>query len=447
MHWIAGYYNVFFAPIMPDSVNNPVPALLLRAARSVCEVLTGTLPTLTPSWWNDLVLANLSFQQQRAVEVRKISELSGLDLAALLRIFDANWNAIAERLRLPNEVRHYLKEARTVRDRWAHASSTGYGPDDVYRDLDTIQRFLAAVGADDGVTEEIKRLKDHAISSRGIAVTGKPTKLPSAAFFTVGQLVALKSNPKTTGAVIAIQETGPERRYSVFQDGAIVTYYEAQLCPVAVADELRLIQVDEFKAYLSALQIRHPSTSVVYSLNAARIDCVPYQFRPVLKFIQAERPRLLIADGVGVGKTIEAGLILKELQARTDLQRVLIICPKPLITERKWESEMKRFDERFLPLDGSKLDYCIGEVSLDGEWPDQYSKSILPYSILDEELLLGSRGDSRRRRKGLVDLSTFPRFDLLIFLLLTRPSTCETLRRTPTNAYASFARMLTQCSF
>lgn len=132
----------------------------------------------------------------------------------------------------------------------------------------------------------------------------------------------------------------------------------------------------DFDAYLSALHIRHPSTSLVYSLNAARIDCVPYQFRPVLKFIRAERPRLLIADGVGVGKTIEAGLVLMELQARVDIQRVLVICPKPLITERKWESELKRFDERFIPLDGDKLRYCVNETDMDGVWPDQFSHEL-----------------------------------------------------------------------
>ena len=112
-HGNARYYNVFIAQVMPDTVAEQVPAILLRAARSVCQVLTGILPALTPSWWDDLVLASLSFQQQRAVEVWSIDALSGLDLAALLRVFDVNWNAIAEHLRLPNEIRHYLKEART----------------------------------------------------------------------------------------------------------------------------------------------------------------------------------------------------------------------------------------------------------------------------------------------------------------------------------------------
>lgn len=235
-----------------------------------------------------------------------------------------------------------------------------------------------------------------------------------ASAFSVGQVVCLRSNPATTGAVINVHPGHPEPRYSVFQNGSITTYYESQIRAADIVNGLDVISIAEFDAHLSALQIRHPSTSIVYSLNAARIECVPYQFRPVLKLIRADRPRLLIADGVGVGKTIEAGLILKELQARTDIQRVLVICPKPLITERKWESEMKRFDERFIPLDGEKLRYCVNETNLDGVWPDQYAKAILPYSLLDEDLLFGSRDGAKRRRKGLLDLSPFPRFDLII---------------------------------
>jgi len=157
------------------------------------------------------------------------------------------------------------------------------------------------------------------------------------------------------------------------------------------------------------------SCSTLYSLNAARIDFVPYQFRPALKFIRSDRPRMLIADGVGVGKTIEAGLILRELQARSNIQSVLVICPRPLVTERKWEIEMRRFDERFIPLDGPLLRRCINETDLEGRWPIQYQKAILPYSLLTEELLYGQPGSrNRRSRKGLLDLDPPPRFGLVI---------------------------------
>lgn len=154
---------------------------------------------------------------------------------------------------------------------------------------------------------------------------------------------------------------------------------------------------------------------MLYSLNAARVDFIPYQFRPVLRFIRADRPRLLIADGVGVGKTIKAGLILRELQARRDLRSILIICPRPLVIESKWLNEMKRFEERFTHLDGRTLRYCINEMDLDGVWPEQHQRVIVPYSLFDEVLLYGSGPERRRKRKkGLLDLDPPPRFDLVI---------------------------------
>ena len=134
-----------------------------------------------------------------------------------------------------------------------------------------------------------------------------------------------------------------------------------------------------------------------------------------MKFIKSDRPRLLIADSVGVGKTIEAGLILRELQARGDLKSVLIICPRPLVAEEKWQREMKRFDEDFVHLDGKTLRFCINEMHLDGEWPEQYQKVILPYSLLDKTLLYGPGGNRKQRtRKGLLDLDPPPHFDLVI---------------------------------
>ena len=76
---------------------------------------------------------------------------------------------------------------------------------------------------------------------------------------------------------------------------------------------------------------------------------------------------------------------------------------------------MKRFDENFEHLDGSKLQYCIREMHLDGEWPEQYKKVILPYSLLNNDLLFGPGGSRRRRSgKGLLDLDPSPHFDLVI---------------------------------
>ena len=234
--------------------------------------------------------------------------------------------------------------------------------------------------------------------------------------FSQGQIVVLKSDSSVKGAVVEVLPGGDEDRVRVFTEGNIHTYYASQLkTEERPEDTFQSLSRDQFHAYLTALQIRHPSLSKLYSLNAARVDFIPYQFRPVLRFIRSDRPRLLIADGVGVGKTIEAGLILRELQARRDINSVLIICPRPLVTERKWESEMKRFDERFTHLDGPTLRYCINEMDLEGVWPQQHQRTILPYSLFDEVLLHGSKRRGRgKSRKGLLDLDPPPRFDLVI---------------------------------
>ena len=216
--------------------------------------------------------------------------------------------------------------------------------------------------------------------------------------FQPGQLVRLKARPATTGVIVARLPSDPEARYQVFHDGSLTTYYASQIEPATLPEARPSVTPAALHAALTALQLRHPSTGHLYSLFASRINFVPYQFRPVLKLIQADRPRLLIADEVGVGKTIEAGLILKELQARRELRSVLVICPRPLVAERKWLEELKRFDEQFAHLDGPALRYCIEETHLDGVWPQQYARAILPYSLLDEALLLGTPAGAQAAR-------------------------------------------------
>ncbi len=234
--------------------------------------------------------------------------------------------------------------------------------------------------------------------------------------FAPGQVVFLRADPSVRGVVVSVTPGTPEDSIEVFVDGSRQSFYPSQLEVEPERDDnLQNLTCDQFHAYLTALQIRYPGLSTLYSLNAARIDFVPYQYRPVLRFIRADRPRLLIADSVGVGKTIEAGLILRELQARRNIKSVLIICPRALITEEKWLREMKRFSEDFTHLDGGDLRYCMKEMHLDGHWPDKFQKVIIPYSLFDNNLLYGREGNrSRRQTRGLLDLEPPPRFDLVI---------------------------------
>jgi superfamily II DNA or RNA helicase len=231
--------------------------------------------------------------------------------------------------------------------------------------------------------------------------------------FKVGQLVEARTGG--VGAVISVRDSLPEASYQVFLNGRAQPFYESQLeAAPAAEDERKALTVRELHAHLTSLKILSPSTANLFSLRSGRVQFVPYQYRPVLKLIRADRPRLLIADEVGVGKTIEAGLIIKELRARTDISSILVICPKALVAERKWFGEMKRFDEHFTALDGSMLRHCLQETHLEGEWPEQYAKAILPFSLFDSDLIFGGNGRGKKKDQGLLALEPAPKFDLVI---------------------------------
>jgi len=80
-------------------------------------------------------------------------------------------------------------------------------------------------------------------------------------------------------------------------------------------------------------------TNIFYSMEIGDTDFYSHQFKPVLKFIESHVGRLLIADEVGLGKTIEAIYIWKEMQARQSARRMLIVCPAML--RNKWKNELK----------------------------------------------------------------------------------------------------------
>lgn len=238
-----------------------------------------------------------------------------------------------------------------------------------------------------------------------------------------GEVIALKSNRSIKGAIVDIIDDATETRYQIFTGNGLQTCYESQIEPEVTNESFEFAGAERFHANITASLIRNPSLSSLYSLNSAKIDFIPHQFRPVLKFIRSDRPRLLIADGVGVGKTIEAGLILKELQARRNLDSVLIICPRPLVSERKWEMEMERFGEDFTALDGKAFRYCINELDIEGEWPEKYKKAIVPYSLFDETNVFGSSS-----KLGLLQVDP-PKFDLVIV------DEAHHIRNTATYAY------------
>lgn len=430
---------------------------LLNAADVCRKWLEPRLKSLEPSdWWNMIVLPSLSELQQRKVNEKGISTLQGLDLQAALTVARKNIYSF-------RNIEYYadyygMKDSISamfeVRNDWAHPTpeevTLTMTKTDLSRYIDFMERF-------GGSRAEINEAKEFRASvempnygnpiriqepsscaeeqSASPAVQSAPVKVLENPFV-VGAKVVRKSNPDQVGMIGNIRGSGDSTEYEVmFMDTGFGTYYADQLLLADASPERCNVSIDELKILLTAQQLCSPTNDQLYSLNAARVDFVPYQFRPALKMIHSERPRILVADSVGVGKTIEAGLILRELQARNDdFESVLIICPKPLVAEHKWRSEMKRFDENFTELDGASLREAINECDKDGEWPVALRKTILPYSLMTRELLNG-----KGRQKGLLDLEEPIHFDLVII------DEAHHIRHSTTGAYQVARLFYGQC--
>src|SRR5436309_3570976 len=84
-----------------------------------------------------------------------------------------------------------------------------------------------------------------------------------------------------------------------------------------------------------------------FSLSIARVDPLPHQLEAVYDyFLKLPRIRFLLADDPGAGKTIMAGLLIKELKVRGLVRRVLIVTPANLCFQ--WQRELKdKFRETF----------------------------------------------------------------------------------------------------
>lgn len=124
---------------------------------------------------------------------------------------------------------------------------------------------------------------------------------------------------------------------------------------------------------MKAAYLRHAYRyDLASGLSNARIEPEAHQVFAAHRVTSKLAPRMILADEVGLGKTIEAGLVLKELRARGLADRVLIVTPASLT--RQWQQELHgKFNEEFQIFDGAALKY----LGKDGRNPWGKSDSVI----------------------------------------------------------------------
>lgn len=162
-----------------------------------------------------------------------------------------------------------------------------------------------------------------------------------------GQRVRLKSNPSRIG-VLSGQTTGnpaSPRWQVIFPDRtefvpglALEPVADAGSNPFADMRQLRFGRPRDLRSALTHARLGGKLADLIYSLYTTNTDFYAYQFKPVLSFLDSPSRGILIADEVGLGKTIEAGLIWTELRSREDARRLLVLCPAML--QDKWKQEL-----------------------------------------------------------------------------------------------------------
>ena len=188
-----------------------------------------------------------------------------------------------------------------------------------------------------------------------------------------GNKVRKKANPSRVGILTGETSGSPTRlRYLVaFADGEeyvladsleVVTDKSTQ-DPFDCILNGRFGRVPDLRGAITFYRLSGKLANLIYSLNTTNTQFLPYQFKPVIQFLDSPSNGLLIADEVGLGKTIEAGLIWTELRARQDARRLLVVCPAML--REKWKMELSnRFGVSAQIVDASELLSYLQEVKI-----------------------------------------------------------------------------------
>ena len=220
--------------------------------------------------------------------------------------------------------------------------------------------------------------------------------------FVIGDLVCLLDTDEPIGIVIALHTNGTVsvRKFN----GQIAIYSTDQIhrCG-SVETAWDLLAANSFESFnnfglsTTVNKIQNQNGNTISTLKASRTLFKAYQYIPLIKFFQSEERRILIADQVGLGKTIEAGHILLELAGRRQLSNCLIVVPGTL--KIKWQRDMQEKFFRHFNIYATGGEF-INHIAADVNQQKRSINGIVTYQLLR----------SKRVQKAIENY----RFDLVI---------------------------------
>jgi ERCC4-related helicase len=187
----------------------------------------------------------------------------------------------------------------------------------------------------------------------------------------------------------------------------------------------------------SLLRQKTPTDDNLYIGHKAAMDYVPFQFDPAIQALKQPRQRILIADAVGLGKTLEAGVLLSELIRRGKGKRILVLAVKSMLTQ--FQKEMWcRFTIPLVRLDSigiqrirsriptnhnpfyyfDKAIISIDTLKQDAEYRTYLENAFWDIIVIDEAQNVAQRGKGSSQRAKLAKLLS-GRSDTLIMLSAT----------------------------
>lgn len=165
-----------------------------------------------------------------------------------------------------------------------------------------------------------------------------------------GDKVYLKHDPGRRGTLTERERVSAGRRrvqvewntggsQYVPEDQLVVINPDAvQASPLDYLRTGQLASYSTLRRLLTHKRLSGKLADIIYSMNTTGTKYYPFQFKPLVKLLNSATDGILIADEVGLGKTIEAGLIWTEIRHRFDFRNLLVVCPAML--REKWKREL-----------------------------------------------------------------------------------------------------------